>query len=155
MKARPRHAENRIAQEFNRMLIPLGYDPVERIPVLGRTGPDLTINQSGLVIDVKSRQQCPKSYFNETILLMSLTTAAVCVGDLPIINSILAEPLRPSVMVNRWLDHMDEWRKENHPDGISMIILHKPGLPYGKSMAVFYLSDIGRLKQIFSRKDLQ
>ena len=55
--------ENRVAAYLSALFAGIGLSPVERIPVLGRTGPDLTINELGLVVDVKSRQACPKMYF--------------------------------------------------------------------------------------------
>ena len=63
MKARPRAVENRIAEALNVHFEYLGLAPVERIPVLGRTGPDLTTNEMNLVVDVKSRLEVPKELY--------------------------------------------------------------------------------------------
>ena len=60
MKARPRSVENEVAKYLSRKFAALELDPVERVPVLGRAGPDVSINQSQLAIDVKSRKEVPK-----------------------------------------------------------------------------------------------
>ena len=59
MKATPRKAEREIALVFSQFFSDIGMSPVERIPILGRTGPDITINEANLVIDVKSRKSVP------------------------------------------------------------------------------------------------
>ena len=38
-------------------------DPVERLPVIGRTGPDITMNKLALAVDIKSRLEVPKAVF--------------------------------------------------------------------------------------------
>lgn len=63
MKQRPRYAENRIAQELSDVFVPLGYEYFVRIPANGRTGPDITVNNTKLVVDAKSRVSNPKLYF--------------------------------------------------------------------------------------------
>ena len=65
MKARPRSVERKVAAFLSRYFVQLGLSPVERIPVLGRSGPDITSNEWGLVIDVKSRLEVPKTPFTE------------------------------------------------------------------------------------------
>jgi hypothetical protein len=54
---------------------------------------------------------------------------------------------KDSVTVNRWLAHMDEWTQAHEPWGISALVLHRPQLPYGESLLVISLSDIGLLKK--------
>ena len=61
MKARPRRAENRVADELNKWFMQQGFSPIQRIPIIGRTGPDYTFNELELVIDEKSRLEVPKS----------------------------------------------------------------------------------------------
>ena len=161
MKPRPRHAENAVARELNKIFVPLGYSEFERIPVLGRTGPDLTINETNLVVDVKSRQQCPIGFFNKTLAITTDNKiATIAIENLPILIRGEKEAVQrgqtyknisPSIMIQRWLDHMNEWTLENHPGGISTIILHRPRLPYGKSMAVFYLSDYEKIIHITNK----
>ncbi len=58
MKARPRCVERSVAEALSSIL----NTPVERIPVLGRTGPDLTYHPPlNLIVDVKSRINVPVS----------------------------------------------------------------------------------------------
>ncbi len=157
MKSRPRRAENGIARELNNVLVPLGFSEIKRIPVLGREGPDLTVNETGLVVDIKSRQQCPKTYFSafEEYFVSEgkPNLGAVAINHLPKLAVLPSRRIFDSVMVRRWLDHMDNWRQEECPDGISTIVLHRPRLPYGNSMVVFYLSDIGRITELFDKKE--
>lgn len=156
MKPRPRAAENGIAREINNIFIPLGFSEVKRIPVLGREGPDLTINETGLVIDVKSRKQCPSKFFSRENYLQTqgnIPICAVSIENLPNLQNLTQVETFGSVMVRRWLDHMDNWRKTEKPEGISAIILHRPRLPYGKSMFVFYHSDIGKIIRLFQVKE--
>ena len=157
MKPRPRCAENGIARELNKVFLPLGFSEIKRIPVLGREGPDLTINETGLVVDVKSRQQCPISYFSvDEMLLSNAGVCAVSILNLSRFSEIVEyKKITDSIMVRRWLDHMDEWRKTELPWGISTIILHRPRLPYGKSMVVFYLSDVGKISDLVSKRSNQ
>jgi hypothetical protein len=56
--------ERFVAAEFNSVLSGIGnYSSIERIPLLGREGPDLTVNELGLVINVKSRSRIPERLF--------------------------------------------------------------------------------------------
>jgi len=52
-----------VAKRLTAFFVSINMDPVERLPVIGRTGPDITMNQLGLVVDVKSRLEVPKSVF--------------------------------------------------------------------------------------------
>ena len=67
MKARPRRVENRVAEVLTEKFRAMGVDCLyERIPVLGREGPDLTWeknNPLGLAIDVKSRLEISRGFF--------------------------------------------------------------------------------------------
>lgn len=57
-------AERKIADELNRQFSDIGkFKTIERIPLLGREGPDLTVNESGLVINVKSRLEISRTLF--------------------------------------------------------------------------------------------
>ena len=148
MKAIPRKAEREIALVFSRFFSDIGMSPVERIPILGRTGPDITINEANLVIDVKSRKSVPVkmtaasgfiyhvdgvSYFqlNELLNLSGLESVY---------------PSFSSITTVSWLNHMQEWTKEECPEGISMIVMRKPGTPYPKSTVIIYSSDLRRLQ---------
>jgi len=152
MKSRPRRAENRIAQILSDFFCEHGLSPIERIPVLGRTGPDLTINESGLVIDVKSRQSCPISVFKaleRTGRARNRHHSAFQLDRLE--EALLSEaqymPLRFSKTVDGWLDHMEEWTGQEAPWGISALVLHRPQMPYGQGALVLARSDVRTLQE--------
>ena len=131
MKARPRSVERRVAEYLTEFSVSKGCSPIERIPILGRTGPDLTINELGLVIDVKSRLCVPKFIFPpEWYFVWFGELAAVRLKDLDALSkhnlSVKIEP--SSVMVDRWFNHMDEWRKDKMPSGITVLVLHRPSM---------------------------
>ena len=52
-----------MAEHLTAFFNSLGLREVHRIPVLGRTGPDIEINEFGLIIDVKSRLSVPTASF--------------------------------------------------------------------------------------------
>ena len=136
MKARPRRVEREIANILSGKFGLIGLDPVERIPVLGRKGPDISLNAFGLVVDVKSRLEVPKGYIVNTATLF---------GDLigiPISEmDKLVTPARSSLiskLVTRWFWHMDEWRVQKAPSGITALVLHRPKMPYGNSILIIH-----------------
>lgn len=148
MLSRPRSVEREVARHLTNISEPLGYAPIYRIPVLGRTGPDLTTNELGLVVDVKSRIEVPKGIISKHI----------CATDgkyftCPI-ERLLEEPLRlevinaaHSVTVDRWFNHMDEWRVRYMPQGITALILHRPKMPLGKAVLVISITIVEELCQ--------
>lgn len=160
MKARPRYAENRIAVELNEIFVPLGYSPFMRQPVIGRTGPDLSINETGLVVDVKSRQTNPALYFapsftedGERQLVQYYDHCVIPIKCLEMLKNDMPvrERIRQSKLVTNYLAHMHEWTMANLPDGISVIVLHKPNMPYGNALFIFYDSDIGKIRKLFHK----
>ena len=151
MKSRPRYAENRIAKELTDIL----GAPFERIPVLGRTGPDLTVNSTQLVIDVKSRKSCPKTYFCKGMIHKTTHHCSVALSDLQNFAELPAMSRHYSIIVGRWLDHMHAWTIENVPNGITALIIHRPGMPYGESRLIFYHSDIGNLMSLLRKEQQQ
>ncbi len=62
MKPRPCSVEREVAAKLTELSQQIGREPVERIPVLGRKGPDLSYNDIQLIIDVKSRLKVPQSH---------------------------------------------------------------------------------------------
>lgn len=153
MKARPRGAENRIVDVLNELFERHGYAKVERIPVLGRTGPDISINETKMVIDVKSRKSCPISMMHQFFVYYSDGLCTIPVSRIPELIRYSPQPANSySVTVKNWLDHMDEWTKENEPDGLSGIVLHKPGLDFDKAVLVFYETDIERFREIWKKQ---
>lgn len=141
MKPRPRHAERSIAEILSDFFSLYGYPPVRRIPVLGRTGPDIEINGFGLVVDVKSRLEVPKGVFFDRLVSFCdyLAVPMEMLGELLISE---AEPVQfASVLVDRYYNHMHEWTVENCPSGITAVVLHRPKKPYGKAMLIMKKQD--------------
>ena len=130
MKARPRSVERKVAEHLTAFFIPQGYSEVERIPVLGRTGPDVSINEFGLVVDVKSRLEVPKCYMTPAI------HGDLYCSHLDGINFDVPASSARSVLVERWFDHMHEWTLAKYKTGITALVLHRPGMPIGKSILV-------------------
>lgn len=145
MKARPRSVENRIAGALNDHFTLLGMTRVERIPVLGRTGPDISTNEMKLVVDVKSRREIPKTIFFP--LMIPFTFDHLMAVRLCNLNILWDEdafdcPTAPldfsSKLIRGYLEHMEEWTAANEPDGISAVILHRPETPIGNSVVVIH-----------------
>jgi hypothetical protein len=68
-------------------------------------------------------------------------------SDIGNLKSLTAAPQgERSIVVERWLQHMDEWTVDNTTDGISMIILHRPRMSVQSSTCIIYPSDFERLK---------
>ncbi len=146
MKARPRAAEREIGRYLSNLTSALGMDEFERIPILGRTGPDLTINQSMLVIDIKSRLECPKRYFVDTPTAFK-ELIALPLHQILTFDGMYIEKDYSSKMVQSYWSHMDEWTQKKEPDGISAIILHRPHLAYKNSVIIFHTKDNWRFLQ--------
>ena len=148
MKSRPRSVERKVAEYLTTMLFSdIGKAPVQRIPVLGRTGPDITMNSLSWVIDVKSRLQVPKGVFCKEGLLddgVFLSIRLSVIVDLT--NTTFECGRAPSFgkTVTDWWNHMDEWTREFCPDGLTMLILHKPRMPIGKSVVIIHKKDLRR-----------
>lgn len=149
MKARPRSIERKVAEALNAHFAPLGLAPVERIPVLGRTGPDISLNALQLVIDVKSRLEVPKAIFFPLMGPFFFDgMIAVRLANLP---TLWDEEWSPAILdyssktIRDYLAHMEEWTRVKCPDGISCVILHRPEMPIGASVAVIYQNSRRRL----------
>lgn len=130
MKGRPRRIENEVAAWITQLSTPKGYAPVERKPVIGRTGPDITINEYGLVIDVKSRISVPKGIFVGPLEMIALAGLVGVRLDQLSLLTVPYEPTcirKPSIVVQRWFDHMDGWRRQYCPEGVTALVLHRPG----------------------------
>ena len=105
--------------------------------MLGRTGPDISINELGLVIDVKSRLSVPKGYVLPDGFVYAfdglLAVTLYHMGNLLWCGESGCPEGKPSVQVQRWFEHMDEWRRDHYEDGITALVLHRPGMPYDQS----------------------
>ena len=142
MKPRPRSVERKVAEHLSATFRFLGYSSVQRVPVLGRTGPDITINEFGLVIDVKSRLCISKALVaNIPIVIGEEFIGAPLERLVDLTETTFIDTRRHSIVIKRWFDHMVEWQLENCPNGIPALILHRPGMPVGKSVFVIYEKD--------------
>jgi len=156
MKARPRYIENEIAARLTEQFLSLGFSPVERIPVLGRTGPDITINESGLAVDVKSRLEVPlllwkcfrddyRAFPDEVVRRRYNGDVMLCVQVryLPKLYSYVLtseHPVSGSKLVSDWLLHMAEWTEVN--GGIPMIVCHRPRMNTANAVCVIFEKDL-------------
>lgn len=137
MKQRPRRVEREAALLLSKFFLSISCSPVERIPVLGRTGPDITINELGLVVDVKSRIEVPVGTFYDRPVSFGDGYSAVPLANIQDLLTSEGEPVSfKSKQVDAWYAHMDEWTQTHQPDGISALILHRPKMPYGKAMFI-------------------
>jgi len=150
MKARPRSVERNVAAFLSRHFVQHNLSPVERIPVLGRTGPDITINEWGLVIDVKSRLEVPRTPFTPYPVI-AFDDEECLIGarlkDIPLlVEDTLATPIDfSSILVRKWYLHMQEWTLANHPTGIPALVLHRPKMPIGAALLILSQENRRRL----------
>ena len=152
MKNAPRRAENAIAALLSEKFAQIGAAPVERVPVIGRTGPDITINEIGLVVDVKNRKEVPLGLFHDGLIKFGGLLAApiekfeLLVSD----EEPRAVDFSSTTVLNYYL-HMHAWTINHRLDGITCVILHKvmnpAKMPYGKSMVIISFTDRRRLQQ--------
>ena len=152
-----KQVERGAAAELNHILSGVGnFTLVERIPLLGREGPDLTINETRLVINVKSRQIIPDRLFPASFQLLPIGDL-VCfrMEDLPLVSRYGAStPTRPWKQLQDWYDRMDKWTRECQPDGISAIFLHRPRMPYGRMGIAIHHEHLRRLSCNLNRTTL-
>ena len=148
MKARPRSVERKVAIYLSNMFDKL--TPVERIPVNGRRGPDISINELGLVIDVKSRIEIPKSWTSIPNIGTDGKLIGITLSQLSILHSIdltNIPKVSSSIIVNNYYKHMDEWTKINMPNGVTTIILHKPNSRISSAIMVVELINLFSLQK--------
>ncbi len=149
MKARPRSVEREVAAFLTQLLSDTG-NPIERSPVLGRTGPDLTYHPPlNLIVDVKSRLKVPASLLAPKLCPFETEDGlyGFRLEDLPHIWVLdTSAAIRPaSKVVRDWWNHMDEWTKAHETTGISAIILHRPRMPIGHATVIIHSSDRSEL----------
>jgi len=157
MKSRPRKIERKVAEILSKEFVAHGLSPVKRIPILGRTGPDISLNEIKFVIDVKSRLEVPKLFhmppgpcvlmFDNGLIAFALENIASLLD-----NNMGTYEWFPktgaSKVVNDYYAHMDEWTKANEPAGITMLVLHRSGIHGGRM-------PVGHSSVVISRKDYQ
>ncbi|HZW02481.1 MAG TPA: hypothetical protein VFF68_01040 [Anaerolineaceae bacterium] len=146
MKARPRRIEREVAKYLTEVF----GEPFERIPVLGRTGPDLSVNHTRLVIDVKSRLSIPKGIYppNGQLTLFGVGGLVGCrLADLACIHTIDRFcQMEPYKCVQQFYAHMDQWRAEQLPDGITALVLHRPGMKIAGALFVIHSQNLGEIQ---------
>jgi hypothetical protein len=131
--------EVKVAEILSSLFSDVGHPPVQRIPILGRTGPDITYNGIELIIDVKSRLEVPKSSLSTRgQLLRTGNMIGFCLADMLEMDKLSPLPAEPSIIVSTWLSHMNDWKVEHLPTGIACIILHRPKMPVGDSTVIIY-----------------
>ena len=143
MKARPRRAEREVAAHLSFFFEALHLPAVERIPVLGRTGPDITWNDFKLIVDVKSRVSVPKGVQppeGRAAINLDLDYVAVRMKDLHKLAGMNTFGVLPNFKsVSDWMEHMHEWTLAQVPDGISALVLHRPGMSFKDATVVIKL----------------
>jgi len=170
MKARPRKVEREIAELLSLFFSKIDLPKVKRIPTTGRTGPDIEINKMGLIVDVKSRLTCPKTLFpphgyiwrHETQHVIFTMDSLLNIEDM-----YVSEVYKWSVQAMRWWSHMNDWKhhhyedwkikygKEHYPDGISAIVMHRPGMPYGNSAMVVSYNGLKKLQKRIDKHKIE
>ncbi len=154
MKARPRSVEREVAARMSAHFVDMGLPPVERQPILGRVGPDLTMNEALLAIDVKSRKCIPAFFAPEGdkigqslsgLLLLRLDQFRKLYTDEEPGNALAY----PSIQVDRWFDHMKSWADQY--GAIPALVLHRPGTKIDHAVFVISIKDRKRLKEVYNQ----
>lgn len=141
-RKRWKDVEVKVAARLSEIFSDIGHAPVVRIPLLGRTGPDITYNDIQLIVDVKSRNEVPKSS-------LAVKGQALAMGnmlgfrlrDLLELDRLTSLTAEPSILVSAWLSHMHEWKVKHLPTGITCVVLHRPKMPVGDSTIIIYSTE--------------
>ena len=150
--------EKKIAEQLNIYFNEIGMKEIARIPILGRNGPDLTVNESGLLIDVKHRLSNPKFLQMEDgqVAKVGHSLLAVKVKDIYSLAETdrIDVALRGSRLVHKYYDHMHSHSREKKymPNGnaIPCIILHYPNHEYKDSILIIGKNDRSLLNERIS-----
>ncbi|MGD8405302.1 MAG: hypothetical protein PVJ21_16700 [Anaerolineales bacterium] len=147
-RRRWKRVEEKIASKLTEIFSDVGKEAVERIPILGRTGPDISYNEVKLIVDVKSRKEVPKSSIAVKGKVLHFgDMLGFRLADLPDLDRLTPRTAAPSTLVTHWLSHMHEWTARYEPDGISCVILHRPGMPVGNSTVIIHSQERNTLCQ--------
>jgi hypothetical protein len=147
-RKRWKRVEVRVAEILSEIFSDIGIDPVVRIPLLGRTGPDISFNEVELIVDGKSRREVPKGCLavkGQALRLCDMLGFQL--EDLPNLASLSPFTASPSRLVAMWMSHMHEWKVNNVPTGITCVILHRPHMPVGQSTVIIYAKERNALCQ--------
>lgn len=153
MKGRPRRTEREVASHLSEYYKTLGLTPVKRVPIIGRTGPDIEINELGLIVDVKSRKSVPKTPMpeQEEIVYCPGVWIGARLEDIDLLAGYpevpngecdYARKIKPYKSIIGWLDHMDEWTQLNRPNDISALVLHRTGGYISNSLVVIKQQEV-------------
>jgi len=129
MKDRPRSVEREVAKRLSLFYSQFCLGEVKRIPVIGRTGPDIQINEFGLVVDVKSRKRIAKWAFDASAIRVD----GLIGGVLDEMDFSPPKTTKSNKDISNWYAHMKQWCDINFPIGIPALVLHLPGKPVSKS----------------------
>jgi hypothetical protein len=141
-RKRWKDVEVNVALVLSGLFSDVGHKPVKRIPILGRTGPDLTYNDIQLIVDVKSRMEVPiSSLAMKGKELRAGNMTGFQLQDLLNLSNLSPFTAKPSVLVATWLGHMHEWATKYTPTGITCVILHRPKMPIGESTVIIYSTE--------------
>lgn len=138
-RKRWKSVEVNVALHLSGIFSDVGHSAVKRIPILGRTGPDISYNDIGLVVDVKSRLEVPKSSLatkGKTLRMGNML--GFCLADMLEFERLTSLTAEPSIIVSTWLSHMNDWKVKHLPTGITCVIIHRPKLPIGESTVIIY-----------------
>jgi hypothetical protein len=149
MSKRFKRVEREIAKRLSAFFVSRGYPPVERIPVPGRSGPDIAVHAFGLVVDVKSRITVPMGVIlNEgDITDFGGKLVGVRMDELGRITNPIYRRAKLYKSVWNWWQHIDVWRRAEVPDGIAAIVLHRPRLIYDRATIIIQQKDIPTFKE--------
>jgi hypothetical protein len=158
MKAREKRVERLVAAYISEHILePHGLEPTKRIPVLGRTGPDMTVwPHFGVAVDVKSRKAISQRYRVRAgeVIQFGDHHIGVRLGDFEeLFGAGIIRGYEPTKMVADWLEHMEEWCRWPGRSGshfISAIVLHWPRTYIKNTTFVIKISDRSILHDRYS-----
>lgn len=129
MKTTPWRAETRVASILSALFRQYGLGDVKRVPITGRTGPDIEINSAGLCMEVKSWKAIPVSILPKRGQI--LTDGRFYFVQLKEIETLFGQvepyPINPSKIVDGIYKQIDGWVEKEFPQGISALSLHRVG----------------------------
>ena len=152
MKPRPRSMEREVVAALSTLFDSIHHAPVERTPVLGRTGPDLSYNDIQLIIDVKPRLKVPQSHLagllpfltHDGLIGIRLERPLDVCWQTACYKAVLTPAPRT---VRSWWEHMDDWRRDHEPKGVAALVMHRPRMPIGPATVIIHSLDRSRLCQ--------
>jgi hypothetical protein len=150
-----KRVETKVAFELSKYFETVGMGKVKRIPILGRDGPDISVNESDLVIDVKHRQSNPKylKITRKEIMRIGNYLLAVRIKDLALLaetNKKPATTVKGSRIVKGYLDHMKNHTRRLPNGEIPCVVLHYPNQKISDSILIIFNEDRSKLYERIS-----